>query len=598
MACRIPSIAWLLLAVLSSPATAQPDDLEVCRRPGINDRRIAACTRVIASTSERTLLAQAYTNRGAAWVSTGERDKAEADFNEALKLDATSAAGLTTLAQRHNLLNDPDQAIVATSAAIRLDPKHQRAFTIRGNAYFDKGDLVRAIADYEDALRLGPDVAANHYSRGRARLYRGDRDGALVDFDRTIAIDPEFVLAWLLRGQLYLQKGDSDRALADLEEAIRLEPGRAATYVERGRAHAAKNQWLAAVADTTSAIRLNPRLAMAYNNRGHYRRTLGNFETALTDFDMAIELDPEMPLFYSNRGFLHQVRNEPARALADFSRVLELPAKSAADRQRQETARERVARLGETIKAAGGAARLAEVRHKRVALVIGNSAYTQTGMLPNPVKDARSMVATLKRVGFTHVVDLYDATREQMLQGLKTWGDSVEGAEWALVFFAGHGLELNGTTYIVPIDAALRRDTHVEDETISLNRIIAKVDAASKIGLIILDSCRDNPFLKKMTRSGGATRSIGQGLAPVDPEGNVLVAYAAKPGTVAEDGTGDHSPFTAALLQHMTERGIEVQFLFRKVRETVRTATERRQEPAHYSALGAEPLYLRPPLPR
>ena len=105
------------------------------------------------------------------------------------------------------------------------------------------------------------------------------------------------------------------------------------------------------------------------------------------------------------------------------------------------------------------------------------------------------------------------------------------------------------------------------DETLSLTQVQAKVDAATKLGLVILDACRNNPFVSRMVRTGGASRSIGRGLSPIEPEGNVLVAYAAKHGTTADDGTGKHSPFTEALLAHIEEPGLEINFLFRKVRD-------------------------------
>jgi uncharacterized caspase-like protein len=110
---------------------------------------------------------------------------------------------------------------------------------------------------------------------------------------------------------------------------------------------------------------------------------------------------------------------------------------------------------------------------------------------------------------------------------------------------------------------------------------------------VIIDACRNNPFLSRMVRAGGATRSVSRGLPPVEPEGNVLIAYAAKHGTTADDGGGDHSPFTEALLANIEEPGLEINFLFRKVRDQVRERTARRQEPFLYGSLGSEPMYFK-----
>ena len=263
-----------------------------------------------------------------------------------------------------------------------------------------------------------------------------------------------------------------------------------------------------------------------------------------------------------------------------------------ADKQRQEIARARIARVAEPPVRRRNVKPLPS-KPQRVALVIGNSQYTHAGPLTNPKNDATGVAASLRRLGFEQVFESYDLSREQMGKALKDFGDVAEVAEWAVVFFAGHGIEMNGVTYLIPTDAALKRDAHVTDETISLTQVQAKVDAASKLGLVILDSCRNNPFAERMVRSGGAARSIGRGLANIEPEGNVLVAYSAKHGTTASDGAGSNSPFTEALLNYIEEPGLEINFLFRKVRDQVRTKTQRRQEPFLYGSLSSELLYFK-----
>jgi uncharacterized caspase-like protein len=324
---------------------------------------------------------------------------------------------------------------------------------------------------------------------------------------------------------------------------------------------------------------------------------MGAYDKAIADFDKALEIDAKSAIVYLNRGFAHEKRNDKEQAIADYRNVLELPAPTSTDAQRKEIARERIARLTTPQRAVTRGQSPASVpAPQRVALVIGNSNYTHAGLLGNPSNDARAVAATLRRLGFAEVMERYDATREAMGQALKDFGDLAENAEWAVVFFAGHGVEMNGVNYLIPTDAALKRDTHVSDETLSLTQVQAKVDAASKLGLVILDSCRNNPFLDRMVRSAGSTRSIGRGLANVEPEGNVLVAYSAKHGTTASDGAGDHSPFTEALLSNIEEPGLEINFLFRKVRDQVRLKTQRRQEPFLYGSLSSELLYFKPVL--
>ncbi len=226
----------------------------------------------------------------------------------------------------------------------------------------------------------------------------------------------------------------------------------------------------------------------------------------------------------------------------------------------------------------------------RVALIIGNSDYEAVGRLPNPVNDAEAIGAAFTRLGFD-VTLITDVDYGAMRRALQDFETKVATAEVAVVFFAGHGIEIDGTNYLIPTDAQLKRDTHVFDETIPLDRVLTAVEQATVLRIIILDACRNNPFVVQMERSG-PTRSIGRGLARVDPSGSTILAYAAREGTVADDGDGDHSPFTEALLAHLETPGLEVSFVFRNVRDDVLTATGGIQEPIVYSSLGREEIYF------
>jgi len=229
----------------------------------------------------------------------------------------------------------------------------------------------------------------------------------------------------------------------------------------------------------------------------------------------------------------------------------------------------------------------------RVALVIGNSAYSNAGMLPNAKNDAEKLAATLRRVGFSAVTVHLDLSREKFAEALKAFATEADRADWAVVYFAGHGIEIGGTNYLVPTDARLASDRDISFEAVALEQVLLAVEGARKLRLIVLDACRDNPFVKTMRRSS-TSRSIGRGLARVEPEGAILVAYAAKDGQVAQDGDGENSPFVTALAQQLETPGLEINFLFRKVRDEVLKATGRRQEPFVYGSLPAEAFYFRP----
>ena len=227
---------------------------------------------------------------------------------------------------------------------------------------------------------------------------------------------------------------------------------------------------------------------------------------------------------------------------------------------------------------------------KRVALVIGNAEYRHASRLANPLNDANDIAAALGRLGF-EVTRLDNAGYDAMRRGLRAFTRAAAASETAVVFYAGHGIEVDGRNFLIPVDARLASDQDVEYEAVPLDLVSRAVDRASEFRLIVLDACRDNPFAQQMKRSG-ASRSIGRGLARVEPAGETLVAYAAKGGSVAADGEGRNSPYSTALLAHLEEPGLEVGLMFRKVRDAVLRSTGGRQEPFVYGSLSSEGVYL------
>lgn len=231
---------------------------------------------------------------------------------------------------------------------------------------------------------------------------------------------------------------------------------------------------------------------------------------------------------------------------------------------------------------------------RRVALVIGNSNYAAVAALPNPIRDASALAEELRQLGFASVTLLTDLSKGAMERALIDFADEAQGADWALVYYAGHGLEMEGENYLVPIDAELKQDRHVKLEAISLDEVMDTVRGAKTLQLAILDACRNNPFLQQMTRTL-STRAATRGLARIEPTGAELVVYAARDGQVALDGDGENSPFVTALLQHLGEPGVEINLMFRKVRDSVMAATNNAQQPYTYGSLPGTELYFVPP---
>ena len=231
---------------------------------------------------------------------------------------------------------------------------------------------------------------------------------------------------------------------------------------------------------------------------------------------------------------------------------------------------------------------------KRVALVLGNSAYLNVAQLPNPVNDSARIASTLKGAGFDVVDSRHDLPAAETRRALRDFADRARDADIAVVYYAGHGIEVDGANYLIPVDAKLERDTDVYDEALSLERVMIAIEPAKKLRLVILDACRDNPFAKTMKRTV-ASRAIGKGLAKVEPTSpNVLIAYSAKAGSTAADGDGKNSPFTTALANHIATPGLDVRRAFGYVRDEVLKSTGNKQEPFVYGSLGGEDVPLVP----
>jgi hypothetical protein len=228
----------------------------------------------------------------------------------------------------------------------------------------------------------------------------------------------------------------------------------------------------------------------------------------------------------------------------------------------------------------------------RVALVIGNSSYRAVAQLPNPARDADAMAQLFKDAGFDSVALERNADIVQFKRALRSFEESADQADIAVVYYSGHGLEIGGTNYLIPIDARLASADVADNEAISLDRVISAADGARKFRVIILDAGRDNPFAGATRPPEPVKRSLNSRLDV--SSGGTLIAFAAKAGAVAEDGDGPHSPYTAALLKHLTLLGLDIRLAFGRIRQDVMVATGNRQEPWVYGSLGGGKYALVP----
>jgi len=524
--------------------------------------------------------------------------------NKILALKVFSGEKLATIyfwrAVGWNKKGNYSQVIADASEAIRLKPDIA-LYNLRGSAYYDKGEYDIAISDFNDALRIGPPSGIVFHNRGNAWRDKGEYAKAIADYDAAINTGPKDAFSYQNRGASKQALGDLDGALADINEAIRLNPTLPQPLTNRAVIWRAKGDFDRAISDGTEAIRL-----------------------AKAKAPVNIMTPPGSVLIsaYSQRGFAYEAKGDFTSAKQDYAATLEGQASDAGSKSNQATAKVRLSLLSDATApapqtttsntlAADGAANPAPPTApvqgtstiRRVALVIGNSAYKQVTPLPNPVNDARSIAKSLRDIGFV-VSEGINLDRVQMQSTIREFLREAARAQVAVVYYAGHGVQVEGRNYLVPIDVQFQAEGRMTDAMMDMDTITAGLDDSVRTNIVIMDACRNNPMAATAAAtqiaSAGANRSIqaGPGLAPPTSLGagstlgaGTLIAYATAPGQVALDGEGVNSPFSAALSRHIGTPGLEVQQMLTRVRAEVVAATKSKQVPWSHSSLLGE-VYL------
>jgi tetratricopeptide (TPR) repeat protein len=603
-------------------------------KKGDYERAIADLNEAMERNTDDRSRGNLHHNLGLAYLAKGDIDRAVSEFSEAIRHDPKVASFHYSRAEAFSRKVDFDRAIIDYNEAIRLDPKSALSFNNRGNAWNGKGEFDRAIVDFNEAIRLDPEYALAYNNRGIAWNDKGQFDRAIGDYNEAVRLNPKFDAPYQNRGNSYNSKGEYDRAIADYSEAIRLAPT-AALFAARGESWMLKGDLDRALADQDRAITLEPKSPLAYIERGDTFRYKGEFARAIADYEQALRNLPDYIPALTGLGLTYEKMGDLANARARFEQSSSSPSPIRfrdVSKSALETARARLAALDSGVvqpsipislpKAASATSiptpaisaptvspaivKTTIARQgRRVALVIGNSAYKNVPTLANPQNDAKAIAASLRNIGFDQVTLANDATREKLIDSLRAFANEAEKSDWAMVYYAGHGMEVGGINYLVPTDARIAVDRDIQFEAVPLDQVLAAVDTAKKLKLVVLDACRDNPFSPRKTEvpasaaatpTGGAkitSRSIGRGLAEVRTTGGTLVVFAAKNGQVALDGEGDNSPFAVAVLQRVATPGVEINKLFRLVRDDVMEATAGRQEPYTYGSLpGKEDFFF------
>ncbi len=542
----------------------------------------------------------AFVHRGDAWYGKRDFDRAIRDFDAAIKLDAKNPTAYGERAQVHIDKGDYERAIQNYNKAIELDPKDWRAYSGRGEALRLKGDLDAALASHNKAVELGPQNTDALINRAIALKDKKRYSESVSDYTEALLINPKETRALSNRAEVLRLDGDLARALADIDKAIALFPNSAMNHCRRADVYRDRGELDRAVAEFGVAMRVTANAVCAFTGRGIAFEQSGQHDKARADLEkaqkMAPEKDPDPSMAREARALAKtQLAALNERAKADALRLAAVQQAEAAKRKEEQQEKERqTAAEREQAKQLQSLAALAPPKidqGRRVALIIGNSGYQNVPQLANPVRDAEAIGAVFRQIGFDSVQVEDNLTRSQMVRALRKFREDADKANWGVVYFAGHGIGLNGTNYLIPIDARMESDRDVEDEAVPLDRMLAATEGAKKLRMVILDACRDNPFANKMRRSV-ASRSITRGLTAIEPDVGTLVAYAARDGQTALDGDGKHSPFVSSLLKHLVIPNLEIGMLFRLVRDDVRQMTNRQQEPFVYGSLPGENFYF------
>jgi tetratricopeptide (TPR) repeat protein len=579
----------------ASPLSQQTVDATILRGD-LMRRSLLSATLIGSVLLASPVLAQKRSELGPLCTSEGTpADKQIDACNKIIALKVFSGAKLATVyfwrAVGWNKKGNYAQVISDATESLRLKPGEIALYNLRGSAYFDKGEYDIAIADFNDALRIGPPSGIVYHNRGNAWLRKGDHAKALADYDQAIKGGPKDAYTYQNRGATKQALGDLDGALADINEAIRLNPLLPSPYNNRAVIWRAKGEFDRASADSSEAIRL-----------------------AKAKAPVNVMTPPGSVLIgaYIQRALAYEAKGDIINAKADYNATLEGVAPDAGSKANQATAKVRLALLSDAValpapqqqapglkteQAPASAPSPVASRGKRVALVIGNGAYAHVKALPNPPNDAHAIAKNLRDLGFT-VSEGIDLDRDAMRKITRDFLLDAAHAQTAVLYFAGHGVQVDGRNFLAPVDVRLQPGINPIETMIDMDTILAALDDQVRTNILIFDACRNNPMAERIA-SAPPSRSIEAGglaqpAAPVAGAtlgAGTLIAFATAPGQVALDGEGAHSPFSAALSRHIGTPGLEVQQMLTRVRTEVVAATKSRQVPWSNSSLLGE-VYL------
>lgn len=547
-------------------------------------------------------------------------------FTEAIILEPKVIANYVGRAFAYEKRGDFTEARRDYDEALFRDADNRAALEGRSILFFKVGDYVRGLDDSKKALALNSRFSGNPTASSdyHASLLIGNLLRERKQYEECINVFYRGILAieksppqseyheiYYGRARCYSALRRFDLAEADLKTALQIVPDQPHALTESG------NIILERGGSATEALELIRRAAKQVPEDAHILGSLGSVLLQLNEIDEAVthlrraaELAPTERVIQHRLGDALWKANRRGEAFAawqaarkratDRAEIVKLDEKIRSGlgdgtapqtgSKQERPAPNRPKTPGEEIPPTPPSPDVSRPAERRVALVVGNSTYQHVSKLTNPGHDATAIAATLRSIGFDVVEARTDLGKTAFVDAMRAFSKEAAKADWAMVYYAGHGIEINGNNYLVPTDAKFETPQDVQYDAVPLSLVLGAVEGASKLKLVVLDACRDNPFIAQLKSGGRGT--VARTLGIINSEGGTMIAYAAKQGQLAQDGTGNNSPFVESLVRHMQRPGLELNMVFRHVRDEVMAATRNQQEPFSYGSLPGQQFFF------
>jgi tetratricopeptide (TPR) repeat protein len=495
----------------------------------------------------------------------------------AIKMDGTNPDYMALKSKIHDATGNSAEALRFIELALDRKPEYPPYLCHRAEVKFRMSRYNEASADIEHAIELNPKEAAFQIKAGIFQEQLGNYEKAIKSYENASGLSESCAECYAAISRCQRILGLHDQALENANKAITMNSHESSAFISRGIVQISNGRYNEAVEDLVRALRISPGSSMAAFEISYAKYRQADYKTALEYVNQAIDLKTSFANAWLLRGLINSKLGNKDDAAIDQLRSGEFVKginNKAEMSDFDELSRELAGMLSDTLKS-GYVTADVKAGSRKVALVIGVKNYAKTAPLTNSINDAVDMSKLLKRKGF-EVIELLDPkTKSDMKGAALRYGRALQNDQEAvgLLYYSGHGMQIDGVNYLMPTDVNLEVKADVADQCMDLDYLMSVMTGnGNKLSIIIMDACRNNPF-----RS--FTRSADKGLGVVNtPKGSYIV-YATKPGSVASDGSDRNGLFTSKLLKFLNEPGLNIEQVFKKVAGEVGAASNDKQRP-------------------